>query len=151
MIITVWRSQLASFRRRHWSTQISKLKRKFSLCKEFCADLYFSPDAVQTTSSLLHFFFFPPSNNFLLIQNENHWAWSPVTKALLPCPSAQVCICGHCAANGCATWGPSHPWAFSSWWLWGRMGFPGRWLSHHPWMCLTTVWMWCSGTWFSRG
>uniref|UniRef100_A0A8C9FJK2 BRCT domain-containing protein n=1 Tax=Pavo cristatus TaxID=9049 RepID=A0A8C9FJK2_PAVCR len=21
-----------------------------------------------------------------------------------------------------------------------------RWLSHHPWMCLKFVWMWCSGT-----
>ena len=31
------------------------------------------------------------------------------------------------------------------------MGSPGRWLSHHPWMCLKTVWMWCSGMWFSRG
>jgi len=28
---------------------------------------------------------------------------------------------------------------------------PGRWLSHHPWMCLKTVWMWCSGTWRSGG
>jgi len=27
----------------------------------------------------------------------------------------------------------------------------GWWLSHHPWMCLITVWMWCSGTWFSEG
>ena len=27
---------------------------------------------------------------------------------------------------------------------WNRL--PGRWLSHHPWMCLKTVWMWCSGT-----
>jgi len=26
------------------------------------------------------------------------------------------------------------------------IGSPGRWLSHHPWMCLKTVWMWCSGT-----
>jgi len=25
------------------------------------------------------------------------------------------------------------------------MGSPGRWLSHHPWMCLKTAWMWCSG------
>ena len=26
-------------------------------------------------------------------------------------------------------------------------GLPrGGWLRHHPWMCLTTVWMWCSGT-----
>ena len=31
------------------------------------------------------------------------------------------------------------------------IGSPGRWLSHHPWMCLKTVWMWCSGTWFSGG
>ena len=31
------------------------------------------------------------------------------------------------------------------------IGSPGRWLSHHPWMCLTTVWMWCSGTWFASG
>ena len=22
------------------------------------------------------------------------------------------------------------------------IGSPGRWLSHHPWMCLKTVWMW---------
>ena len=29
-----------------------------------------------------------------------------------------------------------------------RIGSPGRWLSHHPWMCLKTVWMWCSGTWW---
>ena len=28
---------------------------------------------------------------------------------------------------------------------------PGEWLSHHPWMCLKIFWMWCSGTWFSRG
>ena len=21
-----------------------------------------------------------------------------------------------------------------------------EWLSHHPWMCLKTIWMWCSGT-----
>ena len=27
---------------------------------------------------------------------------------------------------------------------WYRL--PREWLSHHPWMCLTTVWMWCSGT-----
>ena len=26
------------------------------------------------------------------------------------------------------------------------IGSPGSWLSHHPWMCLKTVWMWCSGT-----
>ena len=25
------------------------------------------------------------------------------------------------------------------------IGSPGRWLSHHPWTCLKTVWMWCSG------
>ena len=31
------------------------------------------------------------------------------------------------------------------------IGSPGRWLIHHPWMCLKTVWMWCSGMWFSRG
>ena len=31
------------------------------------------------------------------------------------------------------------------------IGSPGRWLSHHPWICLRAVWMWCSGTWFSRG
>ena len=31
-------------------------------------------------------------------------------------------------------------------WLSTGIGSPGRWLSHHPWMCLTTVWMWCSGT-----
>jgi len=31
------------------------------------------------------------------------------------------------------------------------IGSLGRWLSHHPWMCLKTIWMWCSGTWFSRG
>ena len=31
------------------------------------------------------------------------------------------------------------------------IGSPGRWLSHHPWMCLKTIWMWCSGTRFSRG
>ena len=26
------------------------------------------------------------------------------------------------------------------------IGCPGRWLSPHPWMCLKTIWMWCSGT-----
>ena len=26
------------------------------------------------------------------------------------------------------------------------IGSPERWLSHHPWMCLKTIWMWCSGT-----
>jgi len=31
------------------------------------------------------------------------------------------------------------------------IGSPGRWLSHHPWTCLKTIWMWCSGTWFSGG
>jgi len=31
------------------------------------------------------------------------------------------------------------------------MGSPGRRLSHHPWMCLKTIWMWCSGTRFSGG
>ena len=31
-------------------------------------------------------------------------------------------------------------------WLSTGIGSPGRWLSHHPWMCLKTVWMWCSGT-----
>ena len=25
-----------------------------------------------------------------------------------------------------------------------RNGLPGRWLSHHPWMCLRAVWMRCS-------
>ena len=30
------------------------------------------------------------------------------------------------------------------------IGSPGRWLSHHPWMCLKTVWMWFSGTRFGR-
>ena len=25
------------------------------------------------------------------------------------------------------------------------IGSPLRWLSHHPWMCLKTVWKWCSG------
>ena len=23
------------------------------------------------------------------------------------------------------------------------IGSPGRWLSHHPWMCLRAIWMWC--------
>ena len=23
------------------------------------------------------------------------------------------------------------------------IGSPGRWLTHHSWMCLKTVWMWC--------
>ena len=36
-------------------------------------------------------------------------------------------------------------------WLSTGIGSPGRWLSHHPWMCLKTVWMWRSGPWFSRG
>ena len=31
------------------------------------------------------------------------------------------------------------------------IGSPGRWLSHHPWMCLKTIWMWCSGIRFSGG
>ena len=31
------------------------------------------------------------------------------------------------------------------------IGSPRRWLSHHPWMCLKIVLMWCSGTWFSDG
>ena len=31
-------------------------------------------------------------------------------------------------------------------WLSAGMGSPGRWLSHHPRMCLKAVWMWCSGT-----
>ena len=31
-------------------------------------------------------------------------------------------------------------------WLNTGIGSPGRWLSHHPWMCLKTIWMWCSGT-----
>ena len=26
------------------------------------------------------------------------------------------------------------------------IGSPGGWLSHYPWMCLKTVFMWCSGT-----
>ena len=26
-----------------------------------------------------------------------------------------------------------------------EIGSPGRWLSHHSWMCLKTFWMWCSG------
>ena len=26
------------------------------------------------------------------------------------------------------------------------IGSPWRWLSHHPWMCLKTVWMWCART-----
>jgi len=26
------------------------------------------------------------------------------------------------------------------------IGSPRRWLSHHSWMCLKTVWMWCSET-----
>jgi len=36
-------------------------------------------------------------------------------------------------------------------WLNTEIGSPGRWLSHQPWMCLKSIWMWCSGTWFSRG
>jgi len=31
------------------------------------------------------------------------------------------------------------------------IGSPGRRLSHHPWMCSKTVWMWCSGTWLREG
>ena len=31
-------------------------------------------------------------------------------------------------------------------WLSTGIGSPGRWLSHHPWICLKTVWMWCSET-----
>ena len=31
------------------------------------------------------------------------------------------------------------------------IGSRERWLSHHPWMCLKTAWMWCSGTRFSEG
>ena len=31
------------------------------------------------------------------------------------------------------------------------IGSPGRWLRHYPWMCLKTIWMWCSGTWFNGG
>jgi len=31
------------------------------------------------------------------------------------------------------------------------VGSPGRWLSHHPWMCLKSVWKWCSGTWLMKG
>ncbi|KAK4817088.1 hypothetical protein QYF61_027919 [Mycteria americana] len=30
-------------------------------------------------------------------------------------------------------------------------GFPGKWLSHHPWRYLKDVSMWCLGTWFSGG
>ena len=26
------------------------------------------------------------------------------------------------------------------------IGSPGRWLSHHPWMHLKNMWLWCSGT-----
>ena len=29
-------------------------------------------------------------------------------------------------------------------WLSTGIGSPGRWLSHHPWMCSKTIWMWCS-------
>jgi len=28
--------------------------------------------------------------------------------------------------------------------LWN--GLPREVLSHHPWMCLKSIWMWCSGT-----
>jgi len=31
------------------------------------------------------------------------------------------------------------------------IGTPGMWLSHHPWTCLKTVWMWCSETRLSGG
>jgi len=31
------------------------------------------------------------------------------------------------------------------------IGSPGRWMCHHPWMRLKTIWMWCPGTWFCRG
>jgi len=31
------------------------------------------------------------------------------------------------------------------------IGYQGRWLSYHPWMCLKTVLMWCSGMWFCGG
>ena len=34
---------------------------------------------------------------------------------------------------------------------WNRLPRDSRWLSHHPWMCLRALWMWCSGTWFSGG
>ena len=27
-----------------------------------------------------------------------------------------------------------------------EIGSPWRWLSHHPWMYLKTIWLWCSGT-----
>ena len=36
-------------------------------------------------------------------------------------------------------------------WLSTGIGSPGRWLSHHPWMCLRAVWMWCSEIRFSVG
>ena len=36
--------------------------------------------------------------------------------------------------------------SLQKWWLSTGKGSPGRWLSHHPWMCLKTIWMWCSGT-----
>jgi len=29
-------------------------------------------------------------------------------------------------------------------------GFPGRWLSHHPWRCLKNGWMCYFGVWLSR-
>ena len=32
---------------------------------------------------------------------------------------------------------------------WNRL--PREVVDNHPWMCLKTVWMWCSGTRFSRG
>jgi len=39
-------------------------------------------------------------------------------------------------------------------WISGKTSFHKGWLStgigspkcHHPWMCLKTIWMWCSGT-----
>jgi len=46
--------------------------------------------------------------------------------------NTQMCCCGS-DASGQSTW--------------NRL--PGRWLSHHPWMCLRAVQMWCSGTWVS--
>ena len=29
------------------------------------------------------------------------------------------------------------------------IGFPGRWLNHHPWRCLKNMQVWHFGTWFS--
>jgi len=48
--------------------------------------------------------------------------------------NTQMCCCGS-DASGQSTW--------------NRL--PGRWLNHHPWMCLKTIWMWFSGTWLSGG